>query len=1305
MLVQGLIKSLILGILLQYHNLMICDKVVHTIQPSEDFSCSASQCLTFKQFTANVSRYLRAETILQISPGNHSLHSLTISNIQQFSLISQDTSSNIICSQFEGIQFNQVDKVTFINLTFIECGKNPGPIAVLKVTQVNIDISMCVFSKSQGRVIHAVQSCITIRKSTFSNSYSEVLPAESNTTVQDTQSTYELNSVAYSVFHISSSVVNFTNCIFCKNTAKASDMIYVKGGTLIFNACELANNIIDKPQYSTALLRTSENSTIKFSNSNIQHNSLSPGNKMLLIINSTLTVCNSTFAYHTAKETTSIILILNSKAVTCQNMTVLYNSARLSVIDIRTSEITFGKLVYANNNGSILVKDSKATFNEPSTFLSNKQGHPANSLLGSAIASITSTIHFKSTINFIGNNALKAGGAVSACESRIYAHTDILFANNTVNFFGGALFLDQSSFICQQKCIFTGNKATKGGAILAVNSIITIGNDWNKFDHKCNTNTILLSFVANSAKDSGGAIHLEANSKIRAPKGENCNYILELDKNTAQTGGAIFVNDYTSTVNCKGTNYFGTCFMQAPSFVSNQFKGWIKINSTIGKTTFYGGLLDRCITQRKRDNSRAIIGIDYLKNVTKNKNIEAMITSYPVRVCYCHNGNVSCELEYPVINTKKGKIFNVPVAAVDQVNHIIGATILIGSLIHYNVRFGIGQRAQNVPNKCSTLTLNISSPNDLVELLIFTKGPCKDEGISLRKLIIQFTPCICPIGFDQISKEDCVCDCDPQLKPFIITTCNQSSKSLLRQGDFWLNYTNNTDKIDYIIFPHCPYDYCVPSTQNVSINLNIPNGVDAQCALNRTGLLCSSCKSGHSISLGSSRCLSCPKDWPKLFIAIALGAIASGVVLVVIILALNLTVAVGTLNGLIFYANIMAANNITFCPLSKQNVFSVFIAWLNLELGLDTCFCKGLDMYSKVWLQLAFPTYLIAVLLTMTIISKYSSRFAKLIGKRNPIATLATLILLSYMKFLRNIIDIFSIADLRYPDGSQENRWLPDANIEYFKGRHIPLFLLATTIVFIGLLYTVLLLTWQWLLHAPNYKLLRWIRNTRLNLFMEANLAAYNSKHRYWTGLLLLIRVILYLEIAINTSDQTSNSLFTTGLISACLLFVKTLFGSSVYKKKLIDYLDSFCYLNLLILSGAQLYFHSNIRGRIIAAKVSLSAAFVQLLCVLMYHTVNTILEIPYLSRLKTLFAERLQSNSKLGEILPFTLQEPELAMQAMTTRVTPTSTEIGLSDSSEMSAVEDREEQVTSERVPQLLTAEWEETNSLREPLLQDDL
>jgi len=57
----------------------------------------------------------------------------------------------------------------------------------------------------------------------------------------------------------------------------------------------------------------------------------------------------------------------------------------------------------------------------------------------------------------------------------------------------------------------------------------------------------------------------------------------------------------------------------------------------------------------------------------------------------------------------------------------------------------------------------------------------------------------------------------------------------------------------------------------------------------------------------------------------------------------NLTVSMGTINGLIFYANIVRVNNANFFLKTLglkvfQQVLAVFIAWLNLEVGIETCF-------------------------------------------------------------------------------------------------------------------------------------------------------------------------------------------------------------------------------------------------------------------------------------------------------------------------------------------------------------------------------
>jgi len=108
-----------------------------------------------------------------------------------------------------------------------------------------------------------------------------------------------------------------------------------------------------------------------------------------------------------------------------------------------------------------------------------------------------------------------------------------------------------------------------------------------------------------------------------------------------------------------------------------------------------------------------------------------------------------------------------------------------------------------------------------------------------------------------------------------------------------------------ILHPHCPFDYCISAHINVTLS-----DTDKQCENNRSGLLCGGCKSGFSLALGSSKCLQCSNIYILLFIPFAL----AGIALVLLLLIFKLTVAAGTINGLIFYANIVAVNRSIFFP-------------------------------------------------------------------------------------------------------------------------------------------------------------------------------------------------------------------------------------------------------------------------------------------------------------------------------------------------------------------------------------------------------
>ena len=259
----------------------------------------------------------------------------------------------------------------------------------------------------------------------------------------------------------------------------------------------------------------------------------------------------------------------------------------------------------------------------------------------------------------------------------------------------------------------------------------------------------------------------------------------------------------------------------------------------------------------------------------------------------------------------------------------------------------------------------------------------------------------CPVGFN-LSTEKRVCVCTNILKAFSTVECDIDNKSINRsRNNFWMNIIN-----DYFLIydASCPLDYCNDSSKVVTIT---PNEPDAQCIKGWDGKLCElcgSCKDGESYSLvlGSLECQQgCSHI--SLLLVILFGIL--GILLIVLLFLLRLTVSTGTINGMIFYANIVQANHQILLPkiMSEFNFIVVFISWLNLDFGIHARFFNGLNINIYSWLQFLFPLYLWILVLIIIVSAHYSQRVAKRIG-HNPVAVLATVLLFSYGKMSKAII-------------------------------------------------------------------------------------------------------------------------------------------------------------------------------------------------------------------------------------------------------------------------------------------------------------
>ena len=899
------------------------------------------------------------------------------------------------------------------------------------------------------------------------------------------------------------------NSIFTSNSAEYGGVMY----TVDDSSYNISNVIfvVNTAAREGGVIRTFGASSFRITYSNFTNNIAARDGGIMVTQDGSFNIQNSTFTNNSAAIAGGVMVTQDDSSVTVNNCVFTHNKATLSGGVIHCSDGTFNvdnsnfslNEVFSQGGGvmyvfrcSVNITDSNFDQNTGSLYTFNGNvmfsgyirlksfteslhaGKEVTNQEGRAITSLQSTviINGESTVR-ISYNRASHGGAILATESStIIIYGEMIITNNSAKSSGGAILLQNSVLeINDGMCLIVNNVAVNGGGIHASDSAIVV--------YPPGT----LQVISNDA-ELGGGIYFEVNSKLQTKKNvpsfsENS---FNFTGNHANTGGAMYVADHTNVLACLS---YTECFFQSLALyqVSNGNLSTVDIvfsdnTATEQGSNLFGGLLDRCIpsplAEVYRNQDIHYNGVTYLQNIS---NVELdSISSRPVRVCFCNSEHEQdCSYQPPTIRVQKGKAFNVTLVAFDQVNHTIDANITV-SLSSFEGGFGEGQQTQSVETICTNLTFNVFSQHDKETITLYPDGPCESAILSMSHVDVEFLDCTCPIGFEQLSNNQsstsCECVCISAPSPYI-TECSVTTHShtVFRMAtNSWITHINDTDPPGFVVYPNCPFDYCKPQTENVIINFNLPNGADSQCAYNRTGVLCGACKADLSLSLASSRCVPCHTHWPAVFVVIFLAAAIAGILLVAALLALNMTVSVGLINGFIFYANIVSAGSATFFPSSEPSFPSVFIAWLNLDIGIDVCFINGLDAYTKAWFQLAFPVYIIFLVVMVIIISEHSSRFAGLIGKRDPVSTLATLILISYAKLLSITIIALSSAVLNYPDGKQKTVWRPDGNVPYFQGKHVPLVLIGLLVILIGLPYTIFLFLWQWIVRAPKWKVFEW---------------------------------------------------------------------------------------------------------------------------------------------------------------------------------------------------------------------------------------
>ena len=1172
-------------------------------------------CHKLSYYTPDYASYFTDDTIFNFLEGTHILQgTLEISGVSNITLqglghieqgfhetVMQSTSV-IRCSDYNrgGIQFISSTNIVLKSLTIANCGFSWN-MYYIKVSLLYIDINNVALKwvsvqNGSGIGLYLYKSFdVLIANSTFANNgglkddadnavifYNHKVKRLSRVNIVKSNFTLGSGSgMNFSYFSDNKVEVIIKKSKFSHNTGGGIRITsYARSGSIEVSNCTIYDNTAQKigGGVEIYLYHHHSSASIEFSNCTIYGNTAQYGGGVEIFFlngNGNVEFSNCTIYNNTAQRNGGgvVIFLINViGSIEFSNCTVYDNTAQI---------YGGGVWIYlSHHDGSASIEFTNCTIYDNSV------------MFGGGVAIFffngNGNVEF-SNCTIYNNTAHNSGGGVQI--RLFYGSGSIEFTNctiyNNTAYFGSGLSAIQDSSTSRihfTKVSFYFNKVSNKlykyqCAVLLENIKNVIFNQIDISNHDT-TGLVSMSsliifeghntFINNSGINGGGMALLGFSQLLL----KNDTKITFVNNHASESGGGIFVSKFIDgnyeTI-CSFTNYlnYGAKAKIMFYFVNN--------TADISGDVLYGGRISGCSNFR----------FDHQFHYHQQTGL-SVVSSDPIKVCFCVSNRQSCSIRNVYITAIPGINVNILLATVGNKD---GLTKGVIKLITSDSSSSTVQTDNTRLNAtCTNVTFKLRLNPSLNTLKVYVtlessiSEPSSDHLAKVIKVNIES----CPIGFP-LEKDTCVCRSELNTSSI---TCDINTQIITRDGDMWIGYQNDSDCL--IVYPHCPFDYCNDGTVHFKITSPHP-----QCLLNRSGILCGQCAKGLSLMLGTNQCGQCTNNYIALIIPFAL----AGIALVAFIIALNLTVSVGTINGLIFYANVVKIYEPIFFPNGPVKLLSQFISWLNLDLGIETCFFDGMDSCSKTWLQFIFPGYVWFLLILIVILSQYSSKVVRLVGS-HAVPVLATMILLSYTKLIRTVFQALYFTNIQCNGNNNVPllRWYIDANVQYFRGYcHLPLFLFSLAVLILLIVpYTFYLLTIP-LLEGPLSKYMHCCQKLwrYMKPFFDAYGGPYKDKCRFWTGFLLLVRVALALVVSLDIEATISLDVLTSLLFVIISMYFLL---KGIYRHLPLACLEMSFFLNLMFMAyvNAQTYKTSNSRQVLSVALVTVS--FVVFCGIILYH-------------------------------------------------------------------------------------------------------
>ena len=1140
-------------------------------------------CQAFKTYFNNASYYFQSGTEFIFLPGVHlfDLGSiLSVQDIVNIRLVGSDiftqrsvaenveeygldpyaydnnityfqSSTIILCNNPSALSFSNVTNFTLANFTILNCGQYLTNASISLTNVYNLLIDGLSVQNSSGYGLYAlnVLGSSQIMRSSFVGNNQFVKKIFQDVLIRNCMNETGSLYISGSLTEYKGGNVEF----FYSNVSLISSNIRLK---ILLVVVALG---INRDDSCGAGLAISSDESLHNMNINIDdlityRNQAGTGANFCFAISSpisNITLTNIFSAYATsvgtgAWYTTDISTIASWFTVTnakfeCNLSQEGYGSSLYIHYQSGYGCVTLEDCIFTQEQSlsSLYIYYSNNIYISDSSFLScNVQAENSSYEMNDCIFQNTIGNYVQSIIQFYGYNQF--------VHSKILLQYSYVSLSQNNTFIQSIMNVQHSTLLLQGTNIFSSNLAlTSGGVIFLQSSYLYF------------ISNSISTFINNTAT-YGGAIYVDSDSSISFQSPINVTFI----NNTALfTGGAIYVEPQDSSM----------CFYSLLDcyYIENIHLYFEGNYAGDAGSVLYGGNIDTC--QMLEDSNctyNSTYIFDSITEIGYHNPSSSLISSDSPCIYSCDVfTNLVC-LTGQHVSLYPGQIPRVTFITVGQRNSIVPTVTLVYS--------NSGNRVIDVfktLKQCSSYEVPYEYDSGTMKLI-------PEGGLNSYSLDISVLPCPALFINNNVTSS---CICDPLLQRYNLV-CSISDVTVLNAGNTWIGLTSQGAAA---FQDPCPFDYC---TGNKTINVL---DLDSQCSYNRSGVLCGQCQGNLSMTFGTSRCASCSNYYLLLIIVF----IVMGVILVVMLFVSKFTVSKGALNGIVLYANLIRiSDTIFFQNRSGYSSFlSVLIAWINLDWGIETCFYNGMDSYDKTWLQFVFPMSLIAVVI---LAAQYSSSLSKLF-RFNAVPVLSTLVLLSYSKILQTTITIFSPVYLNTMNSAADSYvWQYDGNIEYLGQKHLSLFLFGLVVIIIIIIpYLAILLMAPCLQTRSHWRGLQWVN--KLKPFLDSYQAPFKDRYRFWPGVLLFIRLPLYLVFIL--SDSTPVKMLA---ITACvLMYLCIAVGLSVYKNWSDLLIEMAFIANILILSASVAVSNSGSREIIIC--IGVTCAVILTVCIIVYERVK----------------------------------------------------------------------------------------------------